>query len=284
MTTTRIFTLVCAVLSVVFLFACNENSSPVSTLNTGGSPQGRGSQTFVFALGDEFVYQQFSIDSTGTKTPTSELHEYFASTLSIHGKSNVFLVIDSTFTTGALASIDTAYYYTDGTSVAVYGLIASYMTSSLNMFSNLFGTGSIFTTTPKWDVIIDAGNHFGWTIDTSISSLTLDSIPVLGQITIPITVDLNGTDIGDTTITTNETSLTCDQSYGTGSLNFNFNALILSYTGSAPLNSHYYMAYSPTCISKATNLPTLLSITSSGTTTPYQIPGSERDLISWSKN
>lgn len=289
MNKSRIIASVCAASVVMVLFACNKNITPVSSNGGGGNNNNTGgSTTFAFAVGDDFQYQQYTIDSTGAETPTTTMHEYIASTLSIYGKSNVFLAIDSTFTAGALSSVDTVYYYTDGISVSQYGLVSSYENSTLGAFVSLLGTGSAVTLDPQWNMLIDAGSRYPWIVDTSHSSISLSSYGV----TIPITTDINGTDVGDTTMiipiskskAISGSSLNTDQSFGTGSLSFDANILIITVSGSATIDSRYYMSFSPTCIVKAVTSPTTLSISESGSTTPYQIPGAERDLISWSKN
>ncbi|HZV12306.1 MAG TPA: hypothetical protein VFA55_03760 [Candidatus Kapabacteria bacterium] len=243
-TITILAALACAALYI----ACNSNSnSPTSNNNTGG-------HTFAFTVGSTAQYNQWTLDSTGAKMQSSEqlVHEtIIASGFTIAGVSGAYLVVDTIFngdTIGTVASVDSVYTTTNGTTISQYGIVAK------NAYTY---SGGIINIPLHWNMVVDQGNTGGWVVDSSDTMISGSSI----------TEKTNGKDMGDTTIMAGGSSLLSNHTQLNGSIT-------ITGFGTAPVKIDIYTSYTnPSAPSKYVVAPTKLS--------SYNIPGSERDLISW---
>lgn len=217
----RMAVYLCALVSVVTFFACSSSNNNPTSSNTGNG-------TFTFAVGDTFHFSQWKTDANNKAIPTTHVlikEVVVKSGVTIGGQSNVYMAIDTTTdTTGRFITYDTVYYYTDGTSISVYGLIAKL----IYQYSN----GGI-SVPPKWNKMIDAGNTGGWLTDTTTATIS----GITG------TEQTNGKDTGMATIQVGSTAMNADEAVHHGTIS-------AGIAGTAQILLYAYATYTPTVIAR----------------------------------
>jgi len=211
-------------------FACsNSGNGP-----TGGNGNTIPGGTFAFKAGNTFHFDEWSLDSNSNRIPVTHelIRQVIVDTaMTYQGKTGVAMAIDTvTDTSGNFISNDTTYYYTDGQAISVYGFISRI----IYQYSN--GAASV---SPKWNMMVDAGNTTGWLTDTTTANVS----GVNG------TEQTNGKDTGNVYITIAGNSLTADHAVHHGTIS----AGIL---GSTQILLNVYAVYSPTVIASMIASPT----------------------------